>query len=56
MPDPTYVREEIEAKPEWALAFSLSEIMNDDAPLGWSRYIFPARCLLNEYDITKKGD
>lgn len=37
--DPTYVRAEIDANPVWKLAFYLSELRNDDAPIGWSRYI-----------------
>ena len=54
MNDPTYSTEEISANPVWQLAFSLSEIENDNAPLGWSRYIFTAECLLNIYEIKKK--
>lgn len=52
--DPTYEREKIAANPEWELAFSLSEIENDRAPIGWSRYIGAARCLLAIYDIKRK--
>jgi hypothetical protein len=52
--DPTYVREEIDANPEWQLAFSLSEIENDNAPIGWSKYIGTAKCLLANYDIKRK--
>jgi len=51
MKDPTYNKEEIDADPEWRLAFVLSEIMNDDAPLGWSRYIFAAKCLLSNCEV-----
>lgn len=54
MLDPTYVRAEIEANREWDLAFTLSEIMNDNAPIGWGRYITPAKCLLAHYDISRK--
>lgn len=54
MDDPTYVRTEIDAKPEWQLAFSLSEIMNDAAPIGWGNYIGTAKCLLANYDIKRK--
>ena len=54
MADPTYVMEEIEADPEWELAFVLSEIENDNAPIGWSRYIGKAKCLLAHFDIKKK--
>jgi len=53
--DPTYVREDIDANPEWQLAFSLSEIQNDNAPLGWGRYIWVAQCLLANYDIKRKS-
>lgn len=53
--DPTYLTAEIEANPEWQLAFSLSEILNDNAPIGWSKYIGVAKCLRFNYDIKKKG-
>lgn len=55
MNDPTYVRSEIDANPEWELAFTLSEIENDNAPIGWSRYIGTAKCLLAAYDIKRKN-
>lgn len=54
MNDPTYVRSEIDANPEWELAFILSEILNDGAPLGWGKYIGPAKCLLAAYDMKRK--
>lgn len=53
-PDHTYVISEIEANPEWELAFALSEILNDNAPIGWSKYISVARCLLASYNISQK--
>lgn len=53
--DPTYNQEEIQAKLEWQLAFSLSEISNDFAPIGWGRFIPVAKCLLANYDIKRKG-
>jgi hypothetical protein len=52
--DPTYVKSEIESKPEWELAFSLSEFMNDNAPIGWSKYILMAKYLLVLYEIRRK--
>lgn len=55
MTDPTYVREEIAKNPEWDLAFVLSEIQNDLAPLGWSKYISTAKCLLAAFDIKRKS-
>lgn len=56
MADPTYVRSEIDAKPEWELAFALSEIMNDNAPIGWGEFIFAAKCLLANYNIERKAE
>lgn len=37
MNDPTYERDKINANPVWELAFSLSEIENDNAPIGWGQ-------------------
>lgn len=39
MNDPTYDTKLINAKPEWKIAFMLSELFNDNAPIGWSKYI-----------------
>lgn len=55
MRDPTYVREQIDMNPEWRLAFVLSEIMNDGAPIGWGRYISTAKCLLANHNIEPKA-
>jgi len=52
--DPTYNREEIDKNPVWQLAFILSEIQNDAAPIGWSKYIWVAKCLLDAYDMKLK--
>lgn len=52
--DPTYNQTEIRANPEWDLAFVLSEIRNDDAPIGWSKYISTARSLLAVFRIQRK--
>lgn len=54
MSDPTYVKEEIDANPEWKLAFRLSEVDNDNAPIGWWRYILLARWLRENYILTEK--
>jgi len=51
--DPTYVKEQIRANPVWDLAFVLSEIMNDRAPLGWGEYIWIAECLLAVFDMQR---
>lgn len=54
MADPTYQKEQIDANPVWQLAFSLSEIQNDNAPLGWGKYIWIAECLLANFDVKRK--
>lgn len=54
MSDPTYDKAAINGNPVWQLAFSLSEIQNDNAPIGWSKYIPVAECLLENYTITRK--
>lgn len=54
MMTPTYDKAAIDANPVWQLAFSLSEIMNDNAPIGWGKYIGTAECLLANYDIKRK--
>jgi hypothetical protein len=51
MPDPTYVKTEIDANPVWKLAFWMSEVDNDNAPIGWSRYINLASALLSAYEL-----
>jgi len=52
--DPTYVKEDIDRIPAWKLAFFLSEIDNDNAPIGWGRYIQMAEFLLRKYKIEEK--
>ena len=54
--DPSYDRTQINSNPVWELAFSLSEIMNDEAPFGWVKYIATAECLLRLYDITRVNE
>lgn len=54
MNDPTYVRAEIDAKSEWRLAFRLSEVHNDNAPIGWSSYIGLASWLLKNFNMTER--
>ncbi len=55
MMDPTYIQSEIAAKPEWKLAFLISEHLNHDAPIGWSTYIFLALALLRVYVPKEKS-
>ncbi len=42
MNDPTYNRKEIDKHLIWKMAFIMSECLNDNAPLGWSKYIYVA--------------
>lgn len=44
------------SKPKDALAHSLSEIINDGAPLGWEKYRGPASCLLSLFEIKPKAN
>lgn len=55
MADPTYDKEKILANPEWHIAWILSEIRNDSAPIGWGRYLYEAQELLRHYDVTRKS-
>ena len=52
--DPTYVKEEINADPVWKLAFWMSEIDNDSAPIGWGDYRVLASAVLRRFDLTEK--
>lgn len=52
--DPTYVASIIEANPAWSLAFRMSEVINDEAPLGWSRYIILAQWLLRTFRMEER--
>lgn len=53
MTDPTYVRAEIDANPEWALAFRMSEVDNDNAPIGWSDYTVLAHWLITTFTMQE---
>ena len=46
-------KEEIDADPIWKLAFLMSEIDNDLAPIGWSRYIHLAENLQRIYKMEE---
>jgi len=54
MSDPTYRTDLINQNPVWKLAHLLSELLNDQAPIGWGRYIGTAKCLLDAYDMQPK--
>jgi len=50
MADPTYDKNEIQKNKTWRVAFILSELYNNSAPLGWSRYIPDANVILASLD------
>lgn len=52
--DPTFDLERIKADPDMELAFTLSELENDNSPIGWSRYLPLARLLRYHYNISRK--
>jgi hypothetical protein len=52
--DPTYNKEKIDQDPVWKLAFWMSEIDNDNAPIGWSRYTILSRAILNKFNLEEK--
>ena len=54
MIDPTYIQAEIDSKPEWKLAFRMSEVDNDNSPIGWSRYITLASWIIRTFDLLPK--
>ena len=56
MNDPTYILEDINKNPIWKLAFWLSEIDNDNAPIGWGHYIPMASMILNKFELKEKTD
>lgn len=56
MDDPTYIKVQIEANPIWKFAFWMSEMDNDEAPIGWGRYIPLATWILNKYELRDKND
>lgn len=53
--DPTYIKSDIDANPIWKLAWWLSEIDNDNAPIGWSEYINIAYFLSSRFDMKEKN-
>ena len=52
--DPTYDVEEIKKNPVWHAAWTMSECLNDQAPLGWSRYVWVAEALMNS-GVLREG-
>lgn len=54
MPDPTYNKNMIDTDPIWKLAFEMSEMDNNYAPLGWGQYIHLATLIFSKYELRKK--
>lgn len=54
MIDPTYDTDEIKKNKVWYLAYVLAQIKDDNAPIGWSRWITTAECLMHNFNITPK--
>ncbi len=46
--DPTYDKEEIKRNGIWGIAFIISEMVNDNAPIGWGKYIPYAEKIVKE--------
>lgn len=56
MNDPTYDKKAIDADELWKLAFWMSEVHNDYAPIGWSRYIPLARLVNERFSARTAGE
>jgi len=54
MNDPTYDMELIKSKPTWYLAWRISEVDNDNAPIGWWKYINIASWLHSRFEMIEK--
>jgi hypothetical protein len=52
--DPTYDRTKIRANPVWELAFVMSEIEYDAAPMGWGNYLSLAEGIMANFEVTPK--
>jgi len=52
--DPTYDMNVINKNPIWKKAFELSELKNDNAPLGWSNYMKEAEEALKAEEATNE--
>lgn len=53
MNDPTYDKRDIEANFTWRIAFMLSEYYNDNAPIGWGKYIPIAERAVKEAQASR---
>ena len=50
-----FERDVIDANPVLELAWSIAQILDDDAPLRWWRHVSLAEMLLDNYNITKRS-
>ena len=55
MADPTYSMGEIESNGTLHIAYILSELVNDNSPIGWGKFIPIAEKAVTEA-IKKKGE
>lgn len=56
MKDPTYEKDKIESNGVWHIAFIMSEMLNDNAPIGWSKYIQAAeKAMKNAMEVKQGG-
>lgn len=53
--DPTYDKDEIESNAVWHAAWVLSENFNDNAPIGWGKYIKVADAIDRAGLLVKNG-
>lgn len=54
MMDATYDRKEIDSDPISKRAFQISEKENDNAPIGWSKYIPRAKIEIENLEVENK--
>lgn len=50
-----FERDKIAENPTLQLAWDISQIVDDDAPLKWYKHVFTAKCLLSGYEMKRKG-
>lgn len=48
MSDPTYNRDIIRSNGVWEIAYIISQMLDDNAPIGWSKYIPLAEEVVNK--------
>ena len=51
LPDPTYNKKEIVKNPAWHIAWIISQCVDDEAPLGWSKRIWIADQIVKELNV-----